>query len=88
MQKTIAKCRPDLLITDINGQGQAQLSALLRSQGYRFYAIDDTAREIEIMADMVVHGGRQDLNRLASVREPGDIAQLARQAHGRPLKFG
>lgn len=88
MQKTIARYRPDLLITDFGGESETRLSAPLRRQGYGFYAIHDARREIEAVTDVVAHGGALDLNWFISVREPSAIAQMASQVHGRPLNFG
>jgi FkbM family methyltransferase len=88
MQQTIARCRPDLLIEVVGDQSQARLSALLRQHGYHFYAVYDSRQEIEATAELVAGGGNRDLNRLASVREAGAVAQLAKQAYGRPLNFG
>ena len=88
MQQTIAKCHPDLLIEVSDGQSQAQLNALLRQHGYRFYTIYDSRQEIEATADLAAGSGNRDLNRLASVREAGEIARLTKQVYGFPLNFG
>jgi FkbM family methyltransferase len=88
MRENIAKSHPDILIEVADGYGEAQLSVLLKDQGYRFYAIYDSRREIAATADLLAGGGDQDLYRLASVRETDEVAQLAQEAYGRPVNFG
>jgi len=61
---------------------------LLKEQGYHFYAIYDTRREIAATADLMAGDGNPDHSRFASVREPAEVARLAIEAHGRAVNFG
>lgn len=88
MRENIAKSHPDILIEVDDGHNVAQLSALLKEQGYHFYAIYDTRHEIAATADLMAGGGNADHSRFASVRAPDEVARLANEAHGRAVNFG
>lgn len=80
MAEILGRSGPDLLIACPDEESSAEIDAILRPLGYRFYTIDDEAFRVEEIGRFVAPGGENSLNCWATRRDRAAVEDLVRTA--------
>ncbi len=88
MTAMLERSAPDMLVECVFDSGTAEIEALLRARGYRFYLVDEAALGLDPVDDLAPSAAPESpdmdrVNRFVTTRPAGEVAELARDVRAR-----